>query len=57
MKRFKFAEESLSLAFALGNVKIIIRSTWLYRANNPQCQVHFANNVTIAVNRSLTLAS
>lgn len=28
MKRLKFAEDSLNLAFALGNVKIIIRSTY-----------------------------
>lgn len=28
MKRLKLAEESLNLAFALENVKIIIRSTY-----------------------------
>lgn len=50
MKRLKFAEESLNLAFALGNVKIIIKKhLCLTEQIIHKVSFSFANRDTIAV--------
>lgn len=50
MERLKFAKESLNLAFALGNVKMIVSSTYVLQSKeSTECHFHFANRDTTAV--------